>query len=196
MSLVTEEISKAWMLLAGLNAGIGTVSVLRWLWWRVSAWSELGAMATALLVNAVMHILGWMGREPFTWLIEKQGFPVRLLIIVALTQVAWVVVTVLTRPEPREKLVEFYRRVRPPGWWGDIPQEAGVEGTRIGWRWLLGWGGGVLLIYGGLFALGGLLLWQVPWLLGGGVACAVGIVGVRLGLKATLQQATEVPQRA
>jgi Na+/proline symporter len=196
MSLVTEEISKAWMLLAGLNAGIGTVSVLRWLWWRVSAWSELGAMATALLVNAVMHILGWMGREPFAWLIEKQGFPVRLLIIVALTQVAWVVVTVLTRPEPREKLVEFYRRVRPPGWWGDIPQEAGVEGTRIGWRWLLGWGGGVLLIYGGLFALGGLLLWQVPWLLGGGVACAVGIVGVRLGLKATLQQATEVPQRA
>ena len=196
MSLVTEEISKAWMLLAGLNAGIGTVSVLRWLWWRVSAWSELGAMATALLVNAVMHILGWMGREPFTWLIEKQGFPVRLLIIVALTQVAWVVVTVLTRPEPREKLVEFYRRVRPPGWWGDIPQEAGVEGTRIGWRWLLGWGGGVLLIYGGLFALGGLLLWQVPWLLGGGVACAVGIVGVRLGLKATLQQATEVPQLA
>jgi len=196
VSLITEDISKAWMLLAGLNAGIGTVSVLRWLWWRVSAWSELGAMLTALVVNSVIYALGWMKVSPFDMLIETAGFPYRLMIIVGITQVAWLVITFLTEPVSREKLVEFYRRVRPPGWWGDIAREAGVEGTRMGWRWLFGWFGGVLMIYGGLFALGGLLLWQVPWLLGGGVAFALGIVGVRLGLKATLQQMTEVPQQA
>ncbi|GBC96247.1 Sodium/glucose cotransporter [bacterium HR16] len=193
-SLVTEEISKAWMLLAGLNAGIGTVSVLRWLWWRVSAWSELGAMVTALVANVVMHVLGWMKVEPFTWLIEKQGFPLRLLIIVSLTQVAWVAATLLTRPEPREKLVEFYRRVRPPGWWGSIAQEAGVPPSRIGWQWLFGWLGGVFLIYGGLFALGGLLLWQKAWLIGGGIACLLGIVGVRLGLQAVARQYAEASE--
>ena len=82
---ITQEISKAWMLLAGLNAGIGTVSVLRWLWWRVNAWSELGAMLTALVANTVIHVLGWMKVAPFAMLIEKEGFPYRLMLIVGLT---------------------------------------------------------------------------------------------------------------
>lgn len=190
VSLITEEISKAWMLLAGLSAGIGTVSMLRWLWWRINAWSELSTMAMALTVNIVMHVLGWMKVEPFTWLIEKQGFPVRLLIVVALTQVTWIAVTLLTRPEPRERLVEFYRRVRPPGWWGEIAREAGVSVPSIGWKWLFGWAGGVLLIYGGLFALGGLLLAQKAWLFGGGTACLLGVVGVRIGLSSVRAQLT------
>lgn len=195
VSLITQEISKAWMLLAGLNAGIGTVSVLRWLWWRVSAWSELGAMLTALLVNTVIYALGWQGITPFNMLIETAGFPYRLMIVVGATQVTWLVVTFLTQPVSREKLVEFYRRVRPPGWWGTIPQEAGVPPAHIGWRWLFGWFGGVLLVYGGLFALGGLLLWQKAWLSGGGIACLLGIVGVRLGLQAVSRQVAEVVER-
>jgi hypothetical protein len=48
---------------------------------------------------------------------------------------------------------------------------------------LLGWIGGVVLIYGGLVAMGGLLLSQVHWLLGGGIVTALGLVGVRTGLK-------------
>ncbi|MCS6831823.1 MAG: hypothetical protein NZ749_14425, partial [bacterium] len=192
MSLVTEDISKAWMLLAGLNAGIGTVSVLRWLWWRVSAWSELGAMLTALLVNTVIYVLGWHKVAPFEMLTTQAGFPYRLMVIVGITQVAWVVITLLTRPVSREKLVEFYRRVRPPGWWGDIAWEANAPRTRLGWQWLYGWFGGVFLIYGGLFALGGLLLWQTTWLVGGGVACLLGVFGVRLGLQAVSRQMVEV----
>jgi SSS family transporter len=193
VSLITEDISKAWMLLAGLNAGIGTVSVLRWLWWRVSAWSELGAMLTALVVNSVIYVLGWQkvvvplpvwGSIDFAHLIETAGFPYRLMMIVGATQVAWLLITFLTPPVSRGKLVEFYRRVRPPGWWTDIAREAGMSPSRIGWGWLFGWVGGVLLIYGGLFALGGLLLWQKAWLTGGILSCLLGIVGVRLGLKA------------
>lgn len=191
VSLITQEISKAWMLLAGLNAGIGTVSVLRWLWWRVNAWSELGAMLTALVVNTIIHALGWMGKAPFTMLIEKEGFPYRLMIIVALTQIAWLAITFFTNPVSREKLVEFYRRVRPPGWWGAVPQEAGIAPVRIGWGWLAGWAGGAFLIYGGLFALGGLLLWQKAWLWGGIVAFVIGVLGVRYGLQATWRQCTE-----
>lgn len=183
VSLITQEISKAWMLLAGLNAGIGTVSMLRWLWWRVSAWSELSAMLTALLVNTVIHVLGWMKVAPFAMLIEKEGFPYRLLLVVGMTQVAWLVVTFLTSPVSRQKLVEFYRKVRPPGWWGSVAEEAGVPLTRMGWGWMVGWLGGVLLIYGGLFALGGLLLWQSHWAVGGLLAFVLGAIGVRVGLK-------------
>lgn len=191
VSLITQEISKAWMLLAGLNAGIGTVSVLRWLWWRVNAWSELGAMLTALVANTLIHVLGWMGKAPFTMLIEKEGFPYRLMVIVIATQITWLAITFFTNPVSREKLAEFYRRVCPPGWWGSIPQEAGIAPVRIGWGWLAGWAGGAFLIYGGLFALGGVLLWQKAWLWGGIVAFVIGVLGVRYGLQATWRQCTE-----
>lgn len=194
VSLLTVDISAAWMLLAGLNAGIGTVSVLRWLWWRVNAWSELGAMLTALLTNTLIYVLGWQKVAPFDMLTTQQGFPYRLMIIVGVTQVAWVAVTLLTRPVSRERLVDFYRRVRPPGWWGNIAREAGVTPTRWDWQWIFGWLGGVLLIYGGLFALGGLLLWQTAWLLGGGFACLLGVAGVRIGLRAVSRQIAQFEQ--
>lgn len=188
MSLLTTDISEAWKLLAGLNAGIGTVSILRWLWWRVNAWSELSAMLTALMVNTAIYLLGWRGVVPFSELIQESAFPYRLMLIVACTQVAWVVTTLLTKPVSQEKLVEFYRRVRPPGLWGRVARQAEVEPMPVGAGWLAGWIGGVLLIYGGLFALGGILLWQKAWLLGGAAACAVGVVGVRAGLKAVSRQ--------
>lgn len=194
VSLLTVDISAAWMLLAGLNAGIGTVSVLRWLWWRVNAWSELGAMLTALLTNTLIYVLGWQKVAPFDMLATQQGFPYRLMILVGVTQVAWVAVTLLTRPVSRERLVDFYRRVRPPGWWGNIAREAGVTPTRWDWQWIFGWLGGVLLIYGGLFALGGLLLWQTAWLLGGGFASLLGVVGVRIGLRSVSRQIAQFEQ--
>lgn len=182
-ALVTERVEAAWKLLAGLNAGIGLVSILRWLWWRVNAWSEISAMATALVVNSAIYLLAWLGNPTAAFLAATEGFPLRLLIIVVLVQVAWVLVTLATQPEPMEKLVTFYRKVRPPGWWKPVAEAAGLPAEPLDRRWLLGWIGGVVLIYGGLVAMGGLLLSQVHWLLGGGIVTALGLVGVRTGLK-------------
>jgi Na+/proline symporter len=183
-ALVTERVEAAWKLLAGLNAGIGLVSILRWLWWRVNAWSEISAMATALVVNSAIYLLAWLSNPTAAFLAATEGFPLRLLIIVVLVQVAWVLVTLATQPEPMEKLVTFYRKVRPPGWWKPVAEAAGLPAEPLDWRWLLGWIGGVVLIYGGLVAMGGLLLSQVHWLLGGGITAALGLIGVRAGLKA------------
>lgn len=137
-ALVTERVEAAWKLLAGLNAGIGLVSILRWLWWRVNAWSEISAMATALVVNSAIYLLAWMGNPTASYLTTTEGFPLRLLLIVVCVQAAWVVVTWLTKPEPTEKLVAFYRKVRPPGWWKPVAEVAGLTPEPINWRWLLG----------------------------------------------------------
>lgn len=186
-ALVTERVEAAWKLLAGLNAGIGLVSVLRWLWWRVNAWSEISAMATALIVNSAIYALAWLGNPTASYLTTTEGFPYRLLIIIAFVQVAWLLVTKFTPPEPTEKLVAFYRKVRPPGWWQPIAEVAGLPSEPINWQWLLGWIGGVALIYGGLVALGGLLLLQPNWLLGGGVTAIAGLIGMRIGLRAVFR---------
>ncbi|MGH7151146.1 MAG: sodium:solute symporter family protein, partial [Planctomycetota bacterium] len=46
--LVTYRLKSAgegWTLVFGLTAGIGPVLLLRWLWWRINAWSEIAAIA-------------------------------------------------------------------------------------------------------------------------------------------------------
>lgn len=48
------------------------------------------------------------------------------------TTVLWVTVTLLTRPDPMDRLVEFYRRARPMGWWGPVAREAGIDPSADG----------------------------------------------------------------
>ncbi len=190
-ALVTERVEAAWKLLAGLTAGIGLVSILRWLWWRVNAWSEISAMATALIVNSAIYLLSWTGNPTAIYLTKTEGFPYRLLLIVICVQVAWVLVTWFTKPEPIEKLVAFYRKVRPPGWWKPVAEIAGLPSEPINWQWVLGWVGGVALIYGGLVALGGLLLSQIYWLIGGGIVAIFGLLGVKVGLNEVFKEVAE-----
>jgi hypothetical protein len=41
-----------------------------------------------------------------------------------MTFVLWVCVALFTKPDPEEKLIEFYLRARPLGWWGPIALKA------------------------------------------------------------------------
>ena len=82
----------------------------------------------------------------------------KFIIIVPLSLVIWIAVTLLTRPEPKEKLVEFYKRVRPGGFWRPIQKELpGLEKGVLGWGFLVEWLSGVALIYGATFGIGKLI---------------------------------------
>ena len=37
-------ISGAWIFIINVSAGLGSVLILRWFWWRINAWSEITAM--------------------------------------------------------------------------------------------------------------------------------------------------------
>ena len=47
-----DSIAGAWKLLIVTGAGTGAVLILRWYWWRINAWSEVSAMATAFVLFA------------------------------------------------------------------------------------------------------------------------------------------------
>ena len=83
-----------------------------------------------------------------------------MLITVAATTAIWVTVTLLTAPEPREKLLEFYRLVRPyPTFWRPIARAAPeVRSSSSAGQDFLNWAAGCGLIYGALFGTGKLLL--------------------------------------
>ncbi len=135
-----------------LVAGVGAVVVLRWLWWRVTALSEIIALLTSVATAVTLNQLGSFGGET--------GFPYRLLTIVGVSTLVSVIGTVLTSPEPEEHLIRFYRKVRPPRiLWGPIAAKAGpVEASDLGWQTFAQIGLSMVFIYAGMFGLGKLIL--------------------------------------
>jgi Na+/proline symporter len=149
-------------LLLTLGAGIGLVYIARWFWWRVNAWSEIAAMMASSVIGALLELSPRWGGPEFP-------FAAKVVINILGSTIVWVAVTYLTPPTPMEKLTEFYRRARPPGWWGPVREalgetrSPGKDRLRQGLRlWLVG----VVFIYAALFGLGKLVLLQWGWGMG------------------------------
>ena len=147
-TIFMNQVSHAWQFLLMLGAGTGLVYILRWYWWRINAWSEVSAMASALIVSLGLR-----------WFVDAEsptGFATSLLVTTGVTTVIWLVVTFATRPEPQETLHAFYRKVRPAGsGWARVARELHLEPVRgelarSAVSWLLG----VVLVYSVMFATG------------------------------------------
>lgn len=151
----TPSISSLFTLILALASGLGAVLILRWFWWRVSAWSEISAMVTSVVVAGSIYLLAPPGSS---WREPGVAHGKVIAVTVAVTLVVWLLVTFLTRPVPMGTLVAFYRKVRPPGFWGPVALAAGGTHPRESHP-LLSFAGGLLLLYGLTFGIGkGLLL--------------------------------------
>jgi len=151
------SITSGWQFVLEVGAGTGSVYLLRWYWWRINAWSEIAAMATALVVSVAVH---WW--HPFT----GSGpvlFAKSTLTTTAVTTVVWVIVTLLTPPEPQDVLVKFYRQVRPhvTGWKPIAQLAAEVPPTRDLGHNLRAWLLGCTMVYATLFGIGKLCFGRI-----------------------------------
>ena len=101
-----------------------------------------------------------------------------MIVTVAITTAAWLLVTFLTPPEPDQTLVAFYRRTRPSrAGWGPIARLApDVRPASDGLSNLVCWAGGCMLIYGVLFGVGKLILHETAAGLGLLVVGAAGLI--------------------
>src|SRR5207247_7268958 len=61
VSVLLADIRSGWQAVLEVGAGTGGVYLLRWYWWRINAWSEISAMATALFMTIVLR-----GVAPFS----------------------------------------------------------------------------------------------------------------------------------
>ncbi len=126
--------------LIAFGSGTGLVYIIRWFWWRVNAWSEISAMIS----STVMTIIAY--KHP---MFADSQYYTKLGLIISVSTLIWVIITLLTKPSDKQKLIEFYKRTTPggPGWRpfeGLIknPQENTLSGQLIEW------------IYGCLFLIG------------------------------------------
>jgi solute:Na+ symporter, SSS family len=151
------SIADAWKFIIALGAGTGLVYLLRWFWWRINAWSEVAAMVAAFVTSLTMQF-GFHLNET-----DPKQFAYIVLITAGVTTAVWLVVTFLTKPEPKETLLAFYRRVRPSAaLWGPIAREAtDVIPQKDGLFNLMDWLLGVGMIYMFLFGAGKIIFGQL-----------------------------------
>jgi solute:Na+ symporter, SSS family len=171
ISVLLSDIRSGWQVVLEVGAGTGGVYLLRWYWWRINAWSEISAMATALVVTVWLR---WT--EPFAGT-NPVVFAKTALTTTVITTMVWLIVTYATKAEPEQVLIKFYRDVRPhvAGWQPVARLAPEVPPTRDLGRNLLSWILGCFMVYMALFGLGHLLLgpfWEGIGLLTGSAICA------------------------
>jgi len=156
LTYLLDTAKAAFDLILQIGAGTGLLYLLRWFWWRITAWCEVTAMISSFGVSLVLLILNKAGFVLSTHL--------ALVVTVLFTTVCWLVTAFVGPQTDRETLIAFYRKVRPfgPGW-RKVRLAAGIhendpdaphENIPLG---LLGWLAGCTLIWSGLFVVGSFL---------------------------------------
>ena len=149
---------QAFQILLSIGAGTGLLYIVRWFWWRVSAWCEVVAMAASLLSAAGIPLSHETGSLAAARLRSNHNPPGRLHDDLLAHR------RVRRAADQPAKLVEFYKHVHPAGpGWEKVRQEANVtaaevalHGDHMGMA-TLGWVSGCVVIWSSLFCIGNFL---------------------------------------
>ena len=98
-----DNVKDGWEAILAIGAGTGPVYLLRWFWWRINAWSEIAAMSAAAIGVIIANIIGIDGLAP------------TLFFTTIFSTTIWLIVTFFTKPVDEDKLLSFYKLVRPGG---------------------------------------------------------------------------------
>ncbi len=154
-AMMMETIKGGWQLFYGMSAGIGGVYIARWFWWRVNAWSEISAWISAAAAYTVLYLVHLSSPTEYY---SVYGW--RIIIVTGVSTLCWLTVTMLTAPVAEDKLVAFYKKVRPgtPFWKPIADKAADAKVEKFGWNDILAWLAGIVAVYAILFCFGKFLL--------------------------------------
>ncbi|EMK13120.1 MULTISPECIES: sodium:solute symporter family protein [Leptospira] len=153
-----QSIASAWKFLLAFASGMGLPQILRWIWWRTNAWTELSGMITALTLSMILY--------PFFPEVRSEY----LLFWVAIgSVVVSILVTLTTPPVPKDTLDAFVKRADPFGFWKGQGSKKRLEDFQ---EKIVLWILGTVSLFFGMFSLGCFFLlkfWQ-------GACCLIGFV--------------------
>ena len=117
-------------IVSGLWGGYTASNVLKWYWWRFNGYGYFWGMVTGIAGSLILPAL--LPQVPLVQgLLQAHGanLDVALVfpLVLAISLVGCLAGTLLTKPGDEEVLKDFYRRVRPWGFWGPILAKVRAE---------------------------------------------------------------------
>jgi Na+/proline symporter len=127
---VTSVNSVVLWIVSGLWGGYTASNILKWYWWRFNGYGYFWGMSTGILsalfipsvIEDIQAVHGFLGRYPI-----NQDVSIIFPLVLVISLIGCLAGTLLTKPEDEEVLKDFYRRVRPWGFWGPVLQKVLAE---------------------------------------------------------------------
>jgi Na+/proline symporter len=129
---VTSVNSVVLWIVSGLWGGYTASNVLKWYWWRFNGFGYFWGMMTGIGSALVLAFPGLLDKLPIVESFEAR-YPVNLEVtiifplVLAISLIGCLLGTLLTKPEEDAVLMDFYRRVRPWGFWGPVLKKVLAE---------------------------------------------------------------------
>jgi len=127
---VTSVSSIVLWIVSGLWGGYTASNVLKWYWWRFNGygyfWGMVAGIGSSLILPGVIAnnrlAQDFLARHPV-----NSDVSIVFPLVLVLSLIGCFAGTLLTRPEDDAVLKDFYRRVRPWGFWGPILKKVQAE---------------------------------------------------------------------
>ncbi|MDZ4822069.1 MAG: sodium:solute symporter family protein [Flavobacteriales bacterium] len=144
LSVFIGTAAEGFNLLLSIGAGTGLIFILRWFWWRISAYSEIAGMVISFVVALSFFFI-------------KPEWPawVVMVVSVGITTIGWFVVTFITPPTAAQTLANFYTKIKPygTGWKKFAPDYSQKNNKSLGTQVMCMFIG-CITVYSALFATG------------------------------------------
>ncbi len=103
-------------IVSALWGGYTASNTLKWYWWRFNGYGYFGGMVTGIAASLIVP-------KAMPSVLPVNSFP----LVLGISLVGCLAGTLFTKPEDEEVLKDFYRRVRPWGFWGPILKKVQQE---------------------------------------------------------------------
>jgi Na+/proline symporter len=122
---VTSVNSVVLWIVSGLWGGYTASNVLKWYWWRFNGYGYFWGMITGITAALVLAFPGLLGNLPAVksfLAVHPVNLDVTIVfpLVLGISLIGCLLGTLLTKAEDDAILMDFYRRVRPWGFWGPI----------------------------------------------------------------------------
>jgi len=167
-SFAMDDVGRIFRFIILVGNGSGTVLLLRWFWWRVNAWAEWAALLAAPLIALLATFVPGL---------DEWSFGAKLLLTAFGALAIWLPVMLLTSPERPEVLDAFFARARPGGpGWRAVRARVAVEPPAPLGRDFAEAGAMLMMVLGGMLAIGGFVVGSLAWAAGSTAALVAGWV--------------------
>ena len=103
-------------IVSALWGGYTASNMLKWYWWRFNGYGYFWGMVTGITASLIVP-------KALPSVLPVNSFP----LVLGISLIGCLAGTLLTKPEDEEVLKDFYRRVRPWGFWGPILKQVQEE---------------------------------------------------------------------